>query len=443
MDILIIGGNAMGMSMASKLRRNKADVNIIVLEKTDIISFGACGLPYYIGDYFDDNTKMLARSFEHFKKSNIDVRLNHEALSLDASQKKVSVKNTKTGDISDFAYDKLLISTGAKPFIPNIDGINLKGIYPVTKMSDGLNIKSSLDKAKNVVIIGAGFIGLEVADAMLKMKKNVTIIEKQEHVSQNIFDTEIIEHLETAIVDCNINLKLGETVQGFEGKDGVQKVVTDKGSYDADLVILSVGFIPNTEWCKDSGIKTLANNAIIIDEYCQTSIEDIYSGGDCATVKHATFWQDSYIPLATTANKLGRVLADVLASKDTRFQGTLGTSGLKFMDFEIAKTGLSEGEAKKLNINYSTNMIKSINHTHYVPNGMGEIYIKIVYDKATRVLLGAQICGANGSVMRINAMSVCIFKKMTVDELGMMDFVYTPPFSMTWDALNIVGSTAK
>ena len=444
MNYLIIGGNACGMSAAVKLKRNDSKASIIVLEKGNLISFGACGLPYYIADRFSDKNTMIARNIEDFKKLDIDVKLFHEAYSMNAEKKEVYIKNTETNENLTFTYDKLLISTGASPFKPKINGIELENVHTLTKMEDGIAIKEKLKSVKNVIIVGGGFIGLETAEAMTSLGINTTLIERSDRMCEKVFDKEITDILEKKIEECELALKVGEEVIEILGDNGkVTKVVTNKAQYDADLVIIAIGFTPNTEFCKSTGIKMLPNGAIIIDENCKTSIDDIYSGGDCATVKNAVHGGDSYIPLATNANKLGRLIGNTFAGIKSPFQGTLGTSAIRYMDFELACTGINENEAKRLNIEYSTNFIKEYNKTAYTPKGLGYIYIKLVYNKKTRVLLGAQTCGAKGAVLRIDALAVVVFSKMTVDTLGMLDFVYSPPFSGTWDIMNIAGNTSK
>lgn len=442
MNILIIGGNATGMSAASRLRKNMPEASIVVIERGDLVSFGACGLPYFIADEFSDPNEMIARPLEAFQKIDIDVHLYHEAVSLDSNSKSVLVKNIKTNEETNFSYDKLLISTGAFPFVPPISGIELEGVYTMTKIEDGINVKNVLPKVTNVVIVGGGFIGLEIAEAMIHHGKKVTLIERAERVSERVFDSEMTEHLQKAVSESGVDLRLNEQLQECLGTNFVSGVKTDKGEYPADLVIIAVGFLPATKWCKDSNIQMLPNGAIMIDEQCKTSLTDVFAGGDCATVKNAAHGNDSYIPLATTANKLGRLLGDIISGKDAKFQGTLGTSALRFGNFEIARTGLSEHEAKSLGIKYAVNTIKDYNHTSYVA-GKEELHLKVIYNKDTRILLGAQICGGKGAALRIDALAVAVFSKMTVDELGMMDFMYAPPFARTWDIMNIVGNTSK
>ncbi|MGL4394739.1 MAG: CoA-disulfide reductase [Brevinema sp.] len=442
MNIIIAGGNATGMSAATRIRKNSPEANIIVLEKSDIVSFGACGLPYFVGDEFSDANEMIVRSIEAFQKSNIDVRLFHEIVSLDSKTQTVRARNTKTNEEISLSYDKLLISTGAHPFVPPIAGVELKGVHTLTKIEDGTAVKDSLKDVQNVVVIGGGFIGLEVAEAMIHQGKTVTLIEKGPGLSTRVFDPEMTKHLEVAILNSGVDLRRNEGLEAILGQDKVEAVKTDKGEYPADLVIIAIGFRPSTQWLKESGIEMLPNGAIVIDELCQTSLPHVYAGGDCATVKHAVHGQNSYIPLATTANKLGRLLGDTMSGKEAPFHGTLGSSALRFQEFEIARTGLSEHEAQSAGYDYATNVIKDYNHTSYVA-GKTEVVLKYIYDKKTRVLLGAQICGGDGAALRIDALAVAIFTKMTVDTLGMMDFMYAPPFSRTWDIMNIAGNTAK
>lgn len=444
MKFVIIGGNASGMSTATKLRKNMPDASIIVLEKYDIVSFGACGLPYYLADEFSDENELIARSADSFKKSNIDIKLFHEAISINKDKKEVVALDTKTGDKHTFEYDKLVISTGASPIKPNIAGIDLENVHTLTKLEDGITIKQKLKNVNNVAIIGAGFIGLETAEAMLHLGKNVVLIEKMHRVSERVFDKEITDKLEESMAKHErLTLKTNEGLVEILGDTKVQAIKTDKGEYKADLVIVSIGFVPQTSFCKDLGFDLLPNGALIIDENCKTSILDIYAAGDCASVQNIASGENTYIPLATTANKLGRLLGDTLAGKDAPFQGTLGSCAIRFMDFELAKTGLTEDDCKRLGINYSTNFITDYNHTSYVPKNRGQVHVKLIYNKDSRILLGGQIAGVSDAVLRINALSVAIFSKMTVDTIGMMDFVYSPPFARTWDILNISGNTAK
>ncbi|MGL5720957.1 MAG: CoA-disulfide reductase [Brevinema sp.] len=441
MNYLIVGGNAAGMSAASRLRRNQPEATITVLEKGNLVSFGACGLPYFVGGEFPDSSEMIARSLEAFQASNINVLLHHEAIKFDPKNKIVVARDEK-GVETHFPYDKMLISTGASPIKPDLPGVGLKGVFTLSRMEDGIALKQALAQAKNVVIVGGGFIGLETAEAALHQGKNVTLIEMESHLNSKALDKEISIELENSVKNNGVDLRLSEKLLSIEGKDHVESVMTDKYSYPADLVVLALGFRPETAWCRDQ-VEMLPNGAIVADSSCHTNIKDVFSAGDCATIIHAVTKKPHYIPLATGANKLGRLLGDIMAGKENvSFQGSLGSAGIRFMNFEAGRTGLSASEAQQYGYDFAEHSITDFTHTSYTP-GKTKLLIKLIYDKKTRVLLGGQICGEKAAVLRVDALAVAIFKQLTVDELGMMDFIYAPPFARTWEAMNIAGNTAK
>ena len=444
MKIVIIGGVAAGMSAAAKARRVDREAEIIVFEMGDIISFGACGLPYFVGDFFSDPNYMLARSVEQMQEAGIDVRTLHQVLSVSAASKTVEVKDLQSGELFTQAYDKLMVATGANVIKPPFQNIGLKNIFTLTKMEDGTQMKelAMSDEVKDVTIIGAGFIGLEVVEAMKQLGKHVRVIQRDARVFNRMFDERITDLMQEELLAHGVELILNEGVEGFGGDEHVQSVKTDKNSYNTDLVVIATGFRPNTEFLESTGIKRLGNGAIIVNEKGETSIKDIYSAGDCATVTHMVSGEDVYIPLATGANKLGRVAGTNMAGGEAVYPGSLGSSCIKVMDYEAAKTGLDEGGAKALGIEYSTVFVKDKNQTNYYPNQQ-DIYIKLVYEKETKVILGGEILGKNGAALRINVISMAIKAKMTTIELGLMDFCYAPPISKTWDPLNVAGNLAK
>ncbi|MGL6120422.1 MAG: CoA-disulfide reductase [Fusobacteriaceae bacterium] len=447
MKIIIIGGVAAGMSAAAKASRLNKNAKITIYEKTDIVSWGACGLPYYVGDFFESSSNMIARPVEKFIEAGMDIRIRHEVLSVDAVNKTIAVKNLENGAISTDSYDKLMIATGASAIIPPIKNVQLENVFTLKEFNDGTQVKNAaLDKNnQNVVIIGAGYIGLETAEAMVHLKKkSVRIIQLADRVLPESFDKEITDVLEEEIkTHQTLALHLSETVIEFASENGkVTKVITNKGEYPADLVIIATGIKPRTEFIKETGIKTLKNGAIIINEHGMTSIENIYSAGDCATVYHIVRGENVYIPLATTANKIGRIVGENLAGIQTKFKGTLASAAVKVMNMETGRTGISEEEAKKDGINYKTVFIKDKNQTSYYP-GQKDIFVKLIYDADSRVILGGQIVGKKGAVLRVDVIATAIYSNMTVDELGMLDLCYAPPFARTWDVLNVAGNVAK
>ncbi len=444
MRVIIIGGVAAGMSAAAKLKRMNKDAQVVVYEKTDIVSFGACGLPYFVGGFFDNPNNMIARTPEKFKESGIELFINHEVLSVDFDNKKVIVKDIENNKEIEDTYDKLMIATGASAIIPPIKNVKLKNVHTLKNMEDGKIIKEiiSSDEIKKVAIIGAGFIGLEAVEAMKKQNKEVSVIQMGERILQEVFDKEITDLLEAELRKHKVDLYLKTTVTELKGDDKVKKVITDKGEIDADLVIIATGVRPNTSFLDSSKINMLKNGAIIVDEYGKTSVKDVYSAGDCATIKNIVTGKDSYIPLATGANKLGRIVGENLAGENNKFQGSLASSCIKVMDMEAARVGIGENEAKDLGLNYKTKFIEDMNQTSYYP-GREKIYVKVIYNSDTKVILGGQVCGYKDCVQRANVLACCIFNKMTTNELGMLDLCYAPPFARTWDVLNVVGNVCK
>ncbi len=306
-------------------------------------------------------------------------------------------------------------------------------------------IKNKLNQVQNIVIIGAGFIGLEAAEAFRHLGKNVTVIESSERILARTFDSEITELLEAELVKHHVYLAKEEQVVEISGNNQtVQKIITNKQEYPADMVILAAGFKPNTEFLVNSQLALSPQKAIIIDQHCQTNLPDIYAAGDCATVHHRILG-DQYIPLATTANKLGRLAGETMSGKPQQFIGTLGSSGIRLFGMEAGRTGITENEAKESMIDYSTVFIKDKNHTDYVPSSQTDLWVKLIYEKNTRKILGAQACGTyqRGTIHRVDALAVAIYSGLTVEELGYMDFIYAPPFARTWDVLNIAGNVAK
>lgn len=444
MHYLILGANAAGLSAAVRIIKFDKTAKVTVLEKSDVVSFGSCGIPYYVAGEFTDIEQMTARSYQDFIKLGIDIKLKHQATALDAGNKTVTCCDLATSKQIDFTYDKLLVAVGASPIKPKIEGLETNNVMTMHSRYDAQAIVEKLPHVEHVVIIGGGFIGIEAAEAFVHKGKKTTVIEFAPRILAKTFDEQITELLEQRLVAHGVDLKLSESVSEIRSHEGkVTHVVTSKGTYRADLVILATGFRPNTQFLAQSGITITEQGAIVIDDRCQTNVTDIYAAGDCATVKHRLSG-NVFIPLATTANKLGRLVGEVMTGQASTFIGTLGSSGIRVFDFEAGRTGITEADARQANIDYSVVFVKDKNHTNYVPT-QSDIWIKLIYDKASRIILGGQICGAylGGSVHRTDALAVAIYAGLTVDELGFMDFIYAPPFARTWDALNIVGNVAK
>lgn len=444
MRIVIIGGVAAGMSAAAKAARTDETAQVILYEKTDIISLGTCGMPYYIGGFFSDPNMMIARTVEQARQSGIDVQINHEVLSVDPEAKTLQVKNLASGDVFEDHYDRLMVATGADSIIPPIDNVALENVFTLKTMEDGLAIKTAVsqENTNNIVIIGAGYVGIELVEAMKKLGKKVRLIQLDDTVMPGSFDTEVTQIMEDELRSHDVDLHLSEMVKALQGKTKVTNVITDKGVYPADVVIIATGVRPNTAFLKDTGIKMLKNGAILVDALGKTSLKDVYSAGDCATVYHKIKKEKVYIPLATTANKIGRMIGENLVGGNNAFPGTLGSASIKVMDMEAGRTGITEQEAKNMGLDYGAVFITDMNQTSYYP-GAQKIYVKLIYHKQTKVILGGQIIGKAGAVLRVDVLAAAIDQGMTTDELGNLDLTYSPPFSRTWDVLNVAGNVAK
>lgn len=444
MKVIIVGGVAAGMSAAAKLKRANKEAQITVYEKSRHVSFGACGLPYFVGNFFEDSQKMIARTVEQFNASGITVNIEHEVLNVDTDNKCITVKNLLTGETFTDTYDKLMIATGASAIIPPINNVDLKHVYTLKSMEDGEALKHAMqnEALKRVAIVGAGFIGLEVVEAAKQYGKEVHVFQLNDRVLVDTFDKEITDLLEEELRTHDVHLHLSQTVTELVGDEAVTQIKTNDETFDVDIVVLTAGVRPNTSFLKDTKIEMLRNGALVIDHEGRTSIEDIYAAGDCASINHILKPEPAYIPLATVANKMGRIIGENLAGAHHTFNGSLASACLKVMNLEAGRTGLSEQEAMNLGINYKTVFITDMNQTSYYP-GQSKINVKLIYNADTKVILGGQIVGRKDAVQRVNVLATAIFAGLTTDQLAMLDLCYAPPFARTWDVLNIAGSVAK
>ncbi len=442
MRIIIVGGIAAGMSAAAKLRRTDREAEIVVYEKSSYISFGACGLPYYVGGNFDNVDRMLARTPEKVRETGIDVKTEHEVMSLNTENKTIEVKNLQSGEVFTDNYDKIMIATGAATVIPPIE--NIETAYTLRSLEDGekLKLRMQEENINKIAVIGAGFIGLEVADVAKELGKEVCVFNTGSRILQNVLDSEVTEILEENLREQGVDLYFNSSVKSLQTCGDKTKVVTDTDEVEVDLVVLAAGVRPNTGFLKDTGIEMLENGAIVINSEGKTSVEDIYAAGDCATVFHLVKQKQVYIPLATNANKVGRIVGSNLGGKSEKFQGTLGSSCIKLLGMEAGATGITEADAKNMNLDYKSVFITDKNHTDYYP-GQEKIWVKLIYDAKTKIILGGQVVGKTDAVQRTNVLATAIFAKMTTEQLGMLDLCYAPPFARTWDALNIAGNVSK
>lgn len=440
MKLVVIGGNAAGMSAASRVKRKDPDWEVVVLEETGEVSYGACGLPYYVAGLNNDINLIRIRSAEAFEKSGIRVNLGCKVTSVDFAAKRVLYTDEQSRQLAQ-EYDKLLIATGSSPKIPPIPGIGKEGIYPLKTLEHAQMLKNALlQKPKNVVIVGGGYIGLELAEACLLQKVPcIRIVEAMDRLL-NVFDPEFGESVCVELERHGIHIHTGERVMSFEGGDTVSRIVTNKGQYDADLVILSIGISPNTQFLE--GIEKLASGAIVTDPSMATSVPDVYAAGDCATVWHKLLNKPAVIALGTNANKQGRLAGDSIIGRKVEFKRALGTSMLRCIGMEYAKTGLSQTECEQNGIPYKTVTVQSRSHARYYPDPK-MLTVKLCYRPDDHVILGAQIMGQKDAAWRIDTFACAIDQEMTTEELGFLDLGYAPPFASVWDVIAIAANASK
>ncbi|MCF7927262.1 MAG: CoA-disulfide reductase [Candidatus Izimaplasma sp.] len=443
MKIVAIGGVAASMSAVSKLRRLDKDVTIDVYEQGDVLSYGACGMPYYVSDEIKHKEELVARTKADFTKKDITVHTFHKVIDVDDTAKELTIKNLKTNETFKDTYDKLIIGSGASPVMPKWNGINLENIHTMTQFEDSVAVKKKLDtgKYKNVTIIGGGFIGMEMAESFHTRGLNVRIIEFFDQVL-NVFDKDIIEPLHEYLTTENITLNLSEEVQSFTGDKKVETVVTNKGEYKTDLVLLAIGIRPNSSFLKNSNVKTDKRGTILVDRTMQTSVKDIYAGGDCATIYNRQLQAQKYYPMGNNANKQGKLIARNIIGENVKIDGVLGTIVIKVLDKQLGKTGITEKQAKELDLPHKTVKITGRNHAGYYPNAK-KITAKIIYEPETFKILGAELYGEDDTALRIDIFVVAISKEMTTKELGMLDLAYAPPFSGVWDVVAVAANQAK
>ena len=440
MKIVIIGGVAAGLTAATKLKRGNPDLEVIVYERGRDISYGSCGLPYFIADDIKDSEKLIAKDVARLKEEyDIDVYTYHEVIGLKVESQEITVKDLKKETVFDTHFDKLIIATGASPIVPPLEGVDNDNVFTLRDVQDGIKLKAAILKpsTERIVIIGGGYIGLEIAEAVKKLGKQIRIIEKAPRILSN-FDEPVSKFVATLFNENGVKIHINE---GLE-KIVKNEVITEKGRYHADVVIMSVGSRPNTEFLKDSGIERLKNGAIVVNDRLETSIDNIYAAGDCASTLHLLKSKPDYIGLASIASKEAKTLARILLGEAVTFQPILGSSAIKIFNFEFGKTGLGEEEARAEGIDFGIQEITINDKPTYYP-GYQDIHLRILYEKTSRKIIGGQVYGVEGAVLRTDVVAACIFKGMTADEMAYLDLCYAPPFSNVWDAINTVTSIIK
>ena len=440
MKTIIIGGVAGGATAAARLRRLDEKAEIIILERGEYVSFANCGLPYYIGGVITDRGDLTLQTPQSFKaRFHIDVRVLNEAVKVSPDAKTVTVKNLLTGETYEETYDNLILSMGAEPIRPNIEGADGSNVFSLRNIPDTLKIKNYIDTAKprSAVVIGGGYIGVEMAENLVEAGLKVAIVELADHLIAPL-DFDMAADVHRYIKSKGIYLHLNNGVKAINGNT----VIMQNGEITADMIILSVGVRPETAIAKDAGIELNPRRSIIVNNKMQTNIPDIYAVGDAVEVEDFITKKPAFIPLAGPANKQGRIAADNIAGYESVYTGTQGSAVLKLFDMTVATTGLNEKTAQAAGIDYDKTYTYSASHATYYP-GAAQMSIKALWDKKTLKIIGAQIVGFDGVDKRMDVLATAIRFGAKITDLTTLELCYAPPFGSAKDPVNMLGFVAE
>ncbi|MDD3221543.1 MAG: FAD-dependent oxidoreductase [Lachnospiraceae bacterium] len=429
MKVLVLGGVAAGTKVAAKLMREDQSNEVLVLNKGKDISYAGCGLPYYVGHVIEDKEELIVNTPAQYEKlTGVKVLTETEAVKVDVQAKTVTAKAVVSGEERVYSYDKLVISVGASPVKPPIEGMNLENVFFVRTPADAISIREVVDSGnvKKAVVVGAGYIGLEIAENLLLQGVRPVVLDMAPQVLPG-FDMEMAAYVEDKLGDAGIPVVTGVKVTGLEGNGKVEKVLTDKRAYKTNMVIMSAGIRPNTEFLEGIGLE-MFKGTILTDEFGQTNIQDVYAAGDCAMVHHAVTGKAAWSPMGSTANMAGRLIAQNMSGKSIEYRGTLGTAVCKLPGINVGRTGLTQEQAEAEGFEPVSVLTVLDDKAHYMP-GAGNFIIKMIADRSSLRLLGVQVIGA-GAVDKVVDIAVTgIMLKGTLTDLADMDLAYAPPFS--------------
>ena len=441
MKVVIVGGVAGGATAAARIRRLDEQAEIVVFERSGFISYANCGLPYYIGGVIEDPEELTLQTPESFfSRFRVSMRVRHEVTAIHPDKKAVSVTDLETGEVFEESYDKLILSPGAKPTQPRLPGVGLNKLFTLRTVEDTFRIKAYISEnhPKSAVLAGGGFISLELAENLRELGMEVTIVQRPKQL-MNPFDPDMAAFIHSEMRRHGVKLALGHTVEGFEEKDGgVDVLLKDEAPLHADMVVLAIGVSPDTQLAQDAGLELGVKGSIVVNDRMETSVPDIYAVGDAVQVKHFVTGQDVLLSLAGPANKQGRIAADNICGGDSHYTGSQGSSVIKVFDMTAATTGVNETNAKKAGLDVDTVILSPMSHAGYYPGGK-VMTMKVVFEKETYRLLGAQIVGYEGVDKRIDVLATAIRAGMKATELKDLDLAYAPPYSSAKDPVNMAG----
>ena len=441
MKVVIVGGVAGGATAAARIRRLDEAAEIIVFERSGYVSYANCGLPYYIGGVIADSEELTLQTPESFySRFRVAMKVRHEVTGIHPERKTVSVKNLETGEEFEEGYDKLILSPGARPTQPRLPGTGISKLFTLRTVEDTLRIKEHIDRhhPKSAILAGGGFIGLELAENLRKLGMEVTIVQRPKQL-MNPFDADMAAMIHGEMRRNGVRLELGQTVEGFAEKDGgVDVLLKDNAPLHADMVVLAIGVTPDTALAREAGLELGIKDSIVVNDRMETSVPDIYAAGDAVQVKHSVTGQDVLLSLAGPANKQGRIIADNICGGDSRYAGSQGSSVIKVFDMTAAVTGINETHGRKAGLDVDTVILSPMSHAGYYPGGR-VMTMKVVFEKGTYRLLGAQIVGYEGVDKRIDVLATAIHAGMKATELKDLDLAYAPPYSSAKDPVNMAG----
>jgi len=445
--LVIIGGSAAGMSAAARAKRRRPEWEVVVLERGQYISYSACGLPYYISGEVKRPEELVALTPEQAKEERgIEVFVRHEVVEVQPSRRLVIALDLETSQEKAFSYDRLVLAIGGAPRIPDIPGVELEGVFRVRDLRDGIKLREYIERErpKRAVVVGGGYIGLEMADAFRRRGIQVTVVEQMDQVL-GMLDPDMAALVEEELARREIQVVKSAEVVRLEGdSDGRFCAVHLRDRverYWADFALLAVGVQPEVELARSCGVTLGPTGAISVSPKMETNLPNVYAAGDCVEVPHLVTGRPSYIPLGTTANKQGRVAGENAIGGFGVFRGVAGTMVAKVGDLEVARTGLSMREAEEAGFQVVSKNITARSRAEYYPGGY-PLTVKVIAEKGSKRLLGAQLVGREGAALRVNVFAAALFARMTVEEIGQMDLAYAPPFSPVWDPILIAANEA-
>jgi NADPH-dependent 2,4-dienoyl-CoA reductase/sulfur reductase-like enzyme len=445
--LVVIGGDAAGMSAASRARRRRDpdDLDIVAFERGPYTSYSGCGIPYFISDVVTDVDRLVARSPEQHRQNGIDVRTGHEVVEIDVNRRRVRVRDV-AGDSAEREepFDQLVVATGAIPHRPDLPGADADGIFGVQTLADGVAVRRAIDERdpQRAVVVGGGYIGLEMAEALVERGLDVTLVDRTEQPMAATFDDDIGALIGDALRAARVKLLMGDAVESFDSDGGgVRAVSTAQETLPADIVILGMGVRPNSRLAGEAGIAIGDSDGIVTDSRMETSVGGVWAAGDCVESVDRVTGRRVVIPLGTHANKQGRVIGINVTGGDARFPGVVGTVASKICRYEVARTGITERIAADVGMEVVAATIESTTRAGYFP-GTAPITVKVAAARHDGRIVGAQIVGKEGAAKRIDVLATAIWNRMAVDEVASLDLSYAPPLSPVWDPVLIAARKA-